>query len=316
MNQTEKASLRMLLKLKDFFAMYSAILATVSGLSVFLGNFSSILTSILAYISLQSLDKKGANASKVAARAQLSILIEDTSNRLYTYAMVNNNINLMAEAKHSEKSLKRLSEAQFYGAAQSMYDRTQSNLAALATSGITAATQTALQTAINNYVAFIPKPEESFFDKKQTSGKLEDLFVSAMQNLKKIDRFMKLLKYTQPAVYTAYLDARKVIEKGSRQLAMKCRALDSMSKIGIEGCKFSLVLVLDAENQKVEDAEAIIVKTAEKGGAYIKSLEVGTYEVKVGFAGYQEQNLTVVYSGNEMINLEVLLVATDHDSKV
>ena len=315
MNLTEKASLRMLLKLKDFFAMYAAMLATISGLSVFLGNFSSILTSILAYVSLQSLDKKGANASKIAARTQLSVLIEDTSNRLYTYAMVNNNINLMTEAKHTEKSLKRLPEAQFYGAAQSMYDRAQSNLAALASLGVTAATQTALQTAINSYVAFIPKPEESFFDKKQTSEKLDDLFKSAILNLKKIDRFMKLIKYTQPAVYNAYMDARKVLEKGGRQLAMKCRALDSISKIGIEGCQFTIVLVLDAENKKVEDAEPIIVKTAQKGGAYIKSLEVGTYEVKVGFAGYQEQNLTVVYTGNEMVSLEVLMVATDHDSK-
>lgn len=255
-------------------------------------------------------------SSCMAVRAQLSILIEDTSNRLYTYAMVNNNINLMMEAKYSEKFLNHLSESQFYGAAQSMYDRAQTNLAALASSGITAATQTALQTAINSYLAYIPKPEETFHDKRQTSDKLDELFHSAILNIKKIDRFMKLIKYSQPAVYKAYWDARKVFEKGGRQLAMKCRALDSVTKIGIEGCLFSLVLIQDAENQKVVNAEPMVFKTAKKGGAYVKSLEVGTYEVKVTATGYDDQNHTVVYTGNQMVTLEVLMVATDHDVKV
>lgn len=306
MNLTEKAKLRTYLKLKDFFALYSAILASLPNFAAVLGEFNSLLASILSLVSAQTLDKKGIGDTKKDWKKRLCVLTDDVKNKLYSYALFSNDLSLKAETNKTEKAISRLPDSELYGYAQSMYNRAQSKLASLAPYGITAASQTALQTGINNFLAFMPKPTEGVQDSNQMSVKLSDLIKSQDQAQIKFKSLMAIIKYSQPAVYSAYLDAVKVVPIGGRKTAVKCRAVNEALE-GVKGAKFTFVRVADAENKLVGDAEPFVRMSSTKGGLYLRSLQAGTYRVKVVYTGYYEEEAELVYNGNDLVKLEVQL---------
>jgi len=307
MNLTEKAKLRSYLKLKDFFVLYNAILAVLPNFSAVLGDFTTFLNSILSLLSVQTLNKQGINNAKKDCRKKLALLTDDVKNKLNSFALFTNDFALLAETNKSDKAILRMPDAELYGYAQSMYGRAQAKLAALATYNVTAASQTALQTAINNFLAFIPKPGEGVNDSKQTSVKLSDVFKSQDLTMAKIESLMSIIKYAQPAVYAAYLDAAQIIPIGRRKDAVHCYAFDSATKIGIKGVQFTFTMVADSQNKAVENAESIIRTSSTKGGLRVKSMEAGTYDVKVVYTGFYEEETSVVYNGNDLVKLDIHL---------
>ena len=307
MNLTEKAKLRTYLKLKDFFALYNAILALLPNFAAVLGDFTAFLNSILALLSVQTQNKQGINNAKKDSRKKLAQLTDDIKNKLNSYALFTNDFALLAETDKSEKAILRMADAELYGFAQLMYNRAQAKLASLATYNVTAATQTALQAACSNFLAFIPKPGEGVNDSKQTAVKLSDVFKSQDLTMAKIDSLMSIIKYVQPAVYAAYQDAAQVIPIGRRKDVVHCSVLDAVTQVGIKGVQFTFTLVADAQNKAVESSEPIIRTSSKKGGLRVKSMQAGTYQVKVVYTGFYEEETSLVYNGNDFVKLNVYL---------
>lgn len=307
MNLTEKAKLRMYLKMKDFFALYNAILAVLPNFSAVLGDFNSFLNTILSLVSVQTLDKKGIIEAKKEWKKKLCVLTDDVKNKLHSYALFSNDLALMSETKKTDKAIERLPDSELYGYAQSMYNRAQSRLGSLGSYGVTAATQTSLQSAINSFLTYIPKPGEGVNDTKQTAVKLSDIFKSQDLTMTKVDSLLSIIKYTQPSVYAAYLDAVQIIPIGRRKDALNCRVFDAETQKGIKGVQLTFVLETDALNKAVTKAEPIIRTTSTKGGLRVKSMEAGTYKVRVVYTGFYEEETSVVYNGNDLAKLNVFL---------
>lgn len=91
-----------------------------------------------------------------------------------------------------------------------MYDRAQTNVAALATYGITAATQTSFLNAINTYNASIGKPGATRIESGQTTKQLVSLFNTANNTLDNMNAGVKIVRISQPAFYTGYKNTCEV----------------------------------------------------------------------------------------------------------
>jgi len=305
MKLREKAKLRKLLRLKDFFALHHVILSALPNYTVFYNEFSSLLSSILAQITLQSVNKKGIIDAKREARQNLSTMIEDVANRVNTYSMIINDSNLFAQTKLTSGALKRMSEINLFGAGRAIYNCAQEYLPSLAVYGLNAAFLNNLQVSIDTFLSFIPKPEEGISDTKQNTQKISDLFKAEDVCIAKIEAIMRLIKFTDPHIFRDFLDAKHETIKGRQKLAAKLKVYDEKTTKGLQSCVLKFTRILDEKNQAVTQAIPILKKTYKQGGGYIKSMPKGTYDVNVRCTGYMEKNLQMVINGNELVFLKI-----------
>lgn len=135
------------------------------------------------------------------------------------------------------------------------------------------------------------------------------MFKTAETALANMDAAVEIVRVSQPAFYTGYKNARKVVETGIGSLAVKGLVTDAATGELIKGA--SLSFVLDGNGTKVKSAntaEAIVKKTAEKGGFNIKSLPAGMYTVTIKKVGYAEQVATVAVADDELAEVDIQLV--------
>ncbi|NTW50701.1 MAG: hypothetical protein HGB19_13420 [Chlorobiales bacterium] len=202
MNSTQESKLSMYLAVKEYLTANAAILTPLPNYSGFFTSFQNSVTAIQTYSEQQQFDKTGIAVNKRQLKQTLITLMGDTSRRITAYATFANNQVLLKEIKVSESRLKKLADTALRDAAQGIYDRAQTNLTALATYGITAATQTAFQTAITAFVTAIPKPRLGINDKKQSTLQVAANFKTADTALDNIDTTVDMIKLTQANFYS------------------------------------------------------------------------------------------------------------------
>lgn len=308
MNSGQESKNSMYLASKDYMAANAAILTPLPNYSGLSTAFLGYITQIQTYGEKQQFDQKGVAENKSQYRKTLVLLAADTSRKITAYAKFANNQVLLSEIKYTESDLNRIADTSLRDAAQGIYDRAQSNLTALATYGVTAATQTSLQNAINSFVTSIPKPRLSIADKKQTTTQLANLFKQADATLDSIDTLVEIVRLSQPNFYKGYKAARKIVETGNGSLAVKGLVTDATSGEGLKGV--SLSFVLDGNGTKAKTAkvaEPIIKKTADKGGFNIKSLPAGMYTVTITKTGYVDQIVSIAVSDGDLTELNIQL---------
>lgn len=298
----------MYLAVKDYL---TANAPTVSALPNYMGYFTTFqgsITQIQTWAEQQMFDKTGISVNKKQLRDTLVALAADTSRKLTAYAKFANNQVLLNETKFTDSDLKRAADTVLRDYTQGIYDRAQTNLTALATYGVTAATQTALQNAITAFVTSIPKPRLGITDKKQSTAQLANYFDVADTALDNIDIIVELVKVSQANFYNGYKTARKIIETGGSSLVLKIKVSDAQTSEPLANA--TLTITPDNGMQRTASQvakESIVRKTAKGGGVNEKSLEDGTYLVKVTKPGYKEKMITVSVVNGEMAVLEIEL---------
>ena len=294
MTNYQESKLSMYLAVRDFMTANNAIVTTLPNFAANQTAFQAAVTQIQVNSTLQVFNKKGIAANKVAAKKTLIGLALDTARKVTAYAKLNNNQVLLAEVNYTESALKKISDTTLRDAAQGIYDRAQSNLTALATYSISAATQTALQNAITAYNTEIPKPRLGIMERKQATTLLTSLFKTTDAALENIDATVEIVRLTQPNFYNSYNSARKTIETGVGSIAMKCLVTDAATgnPLPVATVKFML------------NGELVLTKkTAAKGGFVVKTLAAGTYAVTAIKAGYKDEVLQLFLSEGEMQEL-------------
>lgn len=308
MKSIQESKLSMYFVVNDYLTTNATFTTPLPNYAGFFTTFKNSISSIQTYAEQQNFDKKGIALSKSQLKNTLVMLVADNSRRLTAMAMYVNNQILLKEIKYNESELKRKSDTSLRDIAQGVYDRAQTNLTALANYGVTAATQTALQTAINSFVASIPKPRLGIADKKQSTMQLTNFFKIADLALDNIDTLVEIVKNSQPVFYSGYKMSRKLIKTGTGTLAVKGLITDAVSKQPIKGVYVSFTLDGAAGILKsTKAADTIIKKTADKGRFNIKNLQAGLYIVTIKKTGYAEQTKTIVVSDGELTELNVQL---------
>lgn len=301
MTRSQESRLSMYLSFKEYQASYTAITNALPNYSANSTIFLNTIPQIQAVSVQQKMSKKGIADGKNTLKNNLIVTAADYSRKLAAYATFTNNATLAQEVKFSESKLRQSSDTAVKDYAQIVYDRAQPIVAALATYGITAATQTALASAIAAYNASIGKPGAGRSEGAQTTKQLAALFKTAEAALANMDIAVEIVRLTQVNFYNGYKSARKVIGTGTSTLSVKGMVADAQTGAPIKGV--TVTFALDGGMSRAKGAAStpdVVKKSADKGGFNVKSLPAGTYQVSLKKAGYADLVTSVSVNDGEM----------------
>ncbi|NTV45939.1 MAG: carboxypeptidase regulatory-like domain-containing protein [Chlorobiales bacterium] len=308
MTSNQESKLSMYLAVKDYLTANAAIVTPLPNYSATMTTFQSVITSLQAYSEQQQFDKTGLAANKKQLKQTLVTLAGDASRKLTAYARFTNNLVLLKEVRFTDSTLKRLPDTKLRDTTQGLYDRAQTNLTALASYGVTAATQTALQTAITAFVVAIPKPRLGINEKKQNTLLVAGYFKTADGALDNLDVIVDLVRLTQANFYSGYKGTRKIVNTGLGSLAVRGFVSDAASGDPLKGARLTFALNGNGTAAIAANRNGTLIKkSADKGGFNIKTLEAGIYTVTISKNGFKEQVLTMPVTLGEPVELDIKL---------
>lgn len=309
MTNEQESRLSMYLSFKEFQIPYTAITNPLPNYTANATTFVNTAAQIQVIAEQQKISKKGVAEVKNQYKETLIITTADYARKLGVFAKFTNNAILAQEVKFTESKLRQVADTAVKDYAQIVYDRAQTNVASLASYGITAATQTALLAAIAAYNGSIGKPGANRTESVKITQQLENLFKTAETALANMDASVEIVRLSQADFYKSYKNARKIIETGTGTLAVKGVVTDASTGAPLKGATVSFALEDNGPMLKTARAaaESLVKKTAEKGGFNIKSLPSGMYSVTIKKTGYADQVATVAVADGELTDLNIQL---------
>lgn len=310
MDNKQENRFSMYLTVRDYLLPFGAITTALPNYSAYFTSFQGNITQIQTQRDIQEGDKTGVATNKSQLKEILVATALDVSNKLVSFCKNTNNAALEAEIKFSETSLRKSPDTILKDRAQLLYNRANTNVAALAVYNITAVTQTAFLAAITNYQASIPKPRLTLNERKQATDLIRKNFDLANSVLVKIDSVLSIVAQTQSSFYNGYVNARKVIELGGGSLALKGFVVDE-NKQAISKAKIEIKTASDTNTlAKVAGVEKLVASklSSVKGGFQIKGMKDGNYTATITKPGYTPETVNFSIVGGEMTKLNVVLV--------
>lgn len=308
MTNKQESHLNMYLSVRDFLNQNATLVGALPNFPATVTTFQNSITQIQQTAELQEIDKSGIVTNKKQLRATLVTQAVDVARRVAAYATFVNNSTLLQEVNYTESDLNKSSDEKLKNRTQIIYDRANTNLAALATYGVTAPILTALLNDITAYNTAIPKPRLGITETKQATDQLALLFDGAESSLNKIDMLIETLRISQPNFYVGYSEVRMIVNTGIGSIALKALATEIGTAIPIKGVTFSFVPDMKLMKAVNGNGHSQIVKiTADKGMFHIKHMPEGTYQVTVTKPGYKDKVVTVSVANGEMTELDVEL---------
>jgi len=222
MKKKIKVIYNMLVVVDDYFGINKDVVAEIPALKPIV----SLLTdSVVQIKSLDTaLDKhpKKPAAEKGKIQVKLNRLMELNSSKHVSYAVSIDNLELEDKVTLTKADVAKLDNKSRLSFAKSLYDLNQENLTALATFGITPATQTDFQTTIAAFEAVIPKAREHVSSAAATLADLEDLILESYGLLNnKIDKLVRGGADLHPEFVDKYFNNRKLVQLPTFKLALK-----------------------------------------------------------------------------------------------
>lgn len=300
MNNIQENQVTMMLTVKDFSANQTTITNTIPNFGNYITSLTGHLAAIQTARDIQQADKTGVTATKNDLRNALEVLALELSARLVAYARVSKNKTLENETAFTKSDLENSPDTIFKDKAQLLYNRGQSNIAALTPYFVTATTQTAYLTALNTYAASITKPALAYDDKQNASATIENTITLAMDDLDNMDVVVRIVANTQSAFYAGWLKAREIPKSGKGALALMIQVSDNF---GIPIAKVAVTI-----GTVPPDTKKITRKTSDKGGNQVKNLVPGTYTATFTKAGYATQKTSFTVTSGETTKLKVVMV--------
>jgi len=308
MNNQQENRLSMYLTFRDFQVSYTAITDILPNYSTNSATFVDTILQIQNIAEQQKMSKKGVTENKKQLKETLIVMSGDYARKLTAFAKFTKNTLLEQEVKFSESKLRQVADTAVKDYAQIAYDCSQPILLELKPYGIDADSQTLLLSSINSYNDSIGKPGVSRTEGSQTTRQLESLFKTADTALDNMDVAVEIVRLSQPAFYNSYKDARKIIERGIGSLAVKGFVTEASTGEPIKGVNLYFVLDGNGDSKSAaKESNAIMKKTATKGGYNIKSLPSGMYNVTVHKTGYVDQVVQIAVADGDLTELNISL---------
>lgn len=309
MNNKQENRLSMYIAVRDYLGGFLTILTT-------LPNFQAIYTKLQNIIILihnagehQEIDKSGNTAVKRRLKEELAHVAAETAIRLLAFAKLTKNEVLEKEINFTEKALLRMPDIRLRNTTQLIYNSADDNLTALATYKVTAATQEALQAAIDAFDKIIGKPRTEKVETSKATKQLIAGYKDAESILADLDAVMGIIRNEQVDLCNGYDAVRKVINVGSKKVAIKGMITDAATGEGLKGATISLTLSSNGMAAKTNGSlkPDIIKRSAAKGGFHVINAPDGTYDVVIAMPGFKTGNTKISVVSGQMTVLAVML---------
>jgi len=274
-------------KLESRLNMYDAVItyctgnaATVASVAAFQTAFTAFQTTVgqihdtaqmeVAIISGITTDKSQLRVALCEQATYLSAIV-------FAFASGTNNNQLKEQASLSLSEFKRLTDEMLVPTCANIHDALNTNITALASYGITAATVTGFQTAIDNYQAKIATPRNAINQRAAHSADLDNLFKQANSILKnQMDKVAFQFKITAESFYNAYKNNRNIVNPGTSATQITGTVTNSVTHTPLPGATVEVV------------GQPLTTVTNENGFYVLRSVTPGSHSVKVAIAGYSD----------------------------
>jgi hypothetical protein len=300
MSKTNDNKLNMFLAVKEFFVTWIAMLNLLPHFTEFHSSFLEELQIIQSLLEQQLFDKKrnGIIAQRDELKLTLITITAQAADKLYACALFIKDQVLQNELQYSLSKMKQSSDTTVLKWSKGIYDRVNNHLTEAASYGLTEATQIEFKSMIDAFEVLIPSQRVSATQKKLVTKQLVEHFDNADEALLQIDALVKILSSTEPNVYSMYDQRRKILNYGTRTLALRGQINDSITKLGLKGVTIEF---LNEDGKPLQPS--LIKKSASKGGFNIKTLAEGIYQVKMKKVGYNDLIITITVARGELCKI-------------
>ena len=300
MSKTNDNKLNMFLAVKEFFVTWIAMLNLLPHFTDFHSSFLEELQIIQALSEQQLFDKKrnGVIERRKEFKLTLITIAAQAADKLYACALFIEDQVLQNELHYSLSKMKQSSDTTVLKWSKGIYDRINKHLTEAASYGLTEATQIDFKSMIDAFEVLMPSQRVSATQKKFVTEQLVEHFDNADESLLQIDALVKILASTEPTVYSMYDQRRKILNYGTRTLALRGLITDSITKLGLKGVTIEF---LNEDGKPLQPS--LIKKSATKGGFNIKSLAEGIYKVKMKKVGYNDLIITITVAHGELCKM-------------
>jgi len=217
MNARQESKLNMFRTVEKHVDDNPSVVAAVPAFQTAFTKFKTKIARIIDTEQQKDVNLTGISADKQVSKQQLCERATDVAQIVSAFASATGDNTLKQEVNFSLTALQKTRDDQLAPRCQNIHDRAQTNLAALADYGITAAMLANLQTAIQSYAARAPQPRAAVSNRKTLQANLENLFKEADEILTdQMDDLVPALKTAHPDWVQTYQSAREILDPPSK----------------------------------------------------------------------------------------------------
>lgn len=291
----------MYLSLKDFFLSRLAAFTLLSHFTDYYNLFLASLDEIHRLSGELTALESSADNSKSTLKKNLAVLVVDSAKKIYAYANYLNNDALINQVLYIKKNTSRATDAKLPEYGNTIYNLAQTSLTELAPYLITAASQTALRKAIDDFMIANPTKKTTKNELKTLRSQLDDQFKIANKAIHDITILVDSIEHDNPALYAAYQIAIKTYNYGKSSYDITGQVNNSESN---EGEKSVSVTVTNKDTGEIIFKK----KTAAKGGWRGNVSADGVYIFTFRKAGFKVQMITCAVVKGEPCVIKIKLI--------
>jgi len=299
----------MYLSLKDFFISRMAAFNLLSHFTDYYNLYLSALDMIRQLSEQLTALMSSTNDSKSKLKKELEILIVDAAKKIYAYANYLNNNELMAQVLFIKQKADKASDSKLPEYGNTIYNLAHASITELAPYRISAASQTNLRKAIDDFNIAIPSKKNIKNQTMTLRAQLAAQFKIADKAIHDITILVDSIEYDNQSLFAAYQNATKVYNYGNRPYDITGHVYNSEDN---EGLKAVTVMVMNKDTNEI----VLEKKTAAKGGWRGNVSADGVYVFTFNKPGYKLLPLTRAISKGERCVIKVKLIPEIYSNQI
>jgi hypothetical protein len=283
MNQREQNSIYMYDAVNLALNDYTSVWTTNPVFASAVNSLAANINTITAEGGLQKTNASGITRTKAQQKNALIEAAYITIKAGRAYAMATNNPALEEICLISRSTLRNAAELDLIGLCQNLHDAVDPFIGSMAGYGVSAATQTTLQNALNAFIPLLGTPRNAQTAGVAATQTIEETIINTNSLLvNELDGLMEQYKLSDNAFYKQYHSARKLTPHGNRTTVTVKGLIQNSNHQGINQAHVRIVEL--ASRKKITDAS----------GAYkFMRLKPGTYTIEVVINGFVTQSKSI-----------------------
>ncbi|MBI3500616.1 MAG: carboxypeptidase regulatory-like domain-containing protein [Bacteroidetes bacterium] len=279
--------------------------------TVFTNNFNAfgvLIGNLNTARQQQEQKSTGTTKDKNTKRKTLVDIAITHISAIKSYAADNNNNQLYELVNYTKSALLHARDTLLIDKTTIVRDAANNNLANLANYGITSATIAALTQAISDFNAIISAPRTARTETKTATSDIETIIEQLHTQLKrKLDNNIETFKTSHHDFYTAYHNARKIIDTAGKT-GVKGTVTDKLTTAALGGALVSLKGVLASGFRARTTAppdDTRTTRTNRSGHYSFKRIPEGNYQLEITKAGYKTNTTQVSVRTSSMTDADI-----------
>jgi hypothetical protein len=241
-------------------------------------------------------DITGVTADKQNQRVILEKITYKVGRIIVFWASNTNNRKVLKKVNFTRTELTRARDSELPTFSGQVHEEAVANSLVLGPYGLTALMITALQTAITDYMDILSKPREALTETSAATEQLPAIFTDTDKILdEQLDAGMELYVDDEPDFYTAYFNARIIVNSPTLKRALEVHIQDSVTDAAIVHAH----VLVDA---------GILRRSSKLGNIRVQSLTEGSHHIKITLPGYLVYEADFNVISGETTKLSIVLV--------